>query len=151
MFRIRSSVGSPILFSWKTIQQTFRYSTLTSARPGQGRATSINRQALSRGESTTFDWHLDHPVSTLVTQRTHRIRTRRRSIRDSTISGEAGLPIPRSELSGVLSGDLTLTPEGSPYRVIEDLIVPDGVTLTVLPGTTVYFDAGTELTVNGRI
>ena len=40
---------------------------------------------------------------------------------------------------------------GGPYTVACDVIVPVGVTLTILPGTTVFFEADTSLIVNGRL
>ncbi|MBN2410560.1 T9SS type A sorting domain-containing protein [candidate division KSB1 bacterium] len=58
-----------------------------------------------------------------------------------------------SLLSGTLQSDTTLTAEAGPWRITGDVIVPDGVTLTIEDGTTVYFDNQTELTIglNGRL
>ncbi|RIK83172.1 MAG: hypothetical protein DCC68_04345 [Planctomycetota bacterium] len=54
-------------------------------------------------------------------------------------------------LSGTIAADRTLTAVGGPYRVTDDVVVPAGVTLTIEPGASVYFDAGTQLTINGRL
>lgn len=45
-------------------------------------------------------------------------------------------------ISGTLTADTTLTPAGSPYSVPGDLEVPVGVTLTIQPGVTLTFAAG---------
>ncbi len=58
-----------------------------------------------------------------------------------------------SPLSGTLQSDTTLTAENGPWRITGDVVVPDGVTLTIEEGTTVYFDNQTELRIeqNGRL
>ncbi|MHC4371071.1 MAG: CotH kinase family protein, partial [Planctomycetota bacterium] len=56
-----------------------------------------------------------------------------------------------SVISGVLASDTTLDAASGPWQVTSDVTVPAGVTLTVEPGTTVYFDEDTRLTVNGRL
>ena len=43
------------------------------------------------------------------------------------------------------------TPAGGPYRVTAATTVPTGLTLTIQPGTSVYFDQNVKLTVNGTI
>lgn len=54
-------------------------------------------------------------------------------------------------MSGTLASDTTLTAAGGPYRLIGDLIIPVGVTLTVEPGTTIYIDTGFGIKVFGRL
>jgi hypothetical protein len=54
-------------------------------------------------------------------------------------------------LGGTLASNTTLTTAGGPWQITSNLIVPSGITLTIEPGTTVFFDAGTRITVNGRI
>ncbi len=49
------------------------------------------------------------------------------------------------------TGVLTWTAAGGPYRLTAATTVPNGVTLAIEPGTSVYFDAGVRMTVNGRI
>ena len=53
--------------------------------------------------------------------------------------------------SGPATGSLVWTPAGGPYRVTANTTVPSGLTLTVMPGTSVYFDGGARLTVNGQM
>lgn len=54
-------------------------------------------------------------------------------------------------ISGTLASDTTLTAAAGPYLVAADLTVPSGVTLTIEPGTSVFFASGTRLTVNGKL
>ncbi len=56
-----------------------------------------------------------------------------------------------SEISGVLASDTTLDVNSSPWYVTDDLVVPNGLTLTIEPGVTVYVGAGKRITVNGRL
>ncbi|NOZ07905.1 MAG: hypothetical protein GXO91_03380, partial [FCB group bacterium] len=57
----------------------------------------------------------------------------------------------QTDLSGNISSDLTLDLAGSPYTVISDVTVDNGVTLTVEAGVSVKFDASTRLYVNGSL
>jgi hypothetical protein len=52
---------------------------------------------------------------------------------------------------GTLASDTTFDLASSPWHVTSSIIVPPGVTLTIEPGTTVFFDAATGITVNGRL
>ncbi|MBC8217687.1 MAG: lamin tail domain-containing protein, partial [Planctomycetes bacterium] len=54
-------------------------------------------------------------------------------------------------ISGTLGSDMTLDPASGPWRVTADVIVPVALTLTIEPGTTVFFDEDTALTINGRL
>lgn len=56
------------------------------------------------------------------------------------------------ELGGIIREDMTLTPEKN-YIVTSMLGVPDGVTLTILPGTTLKFkdDTGISVANNGKV
>ena len=51
--------------------------------------------------------------------------------------------------AGTLSGDTVLAPCGPAYRVSGNVVIPEGVTLTVLPGTTVFFEADSGFTFEG--
>ena len=57
----------------------------------------------------------------------------------------------RTITAGHITRNTVLYPAANPYHVIGDVIVDPGVTVTVLPGTQVFFDAGTGLTINGRL
>jgi len=54
-------------------------------------------------------------------------------------------------VSGTLGSDMTLGAASGPWRVTSDVTVPTGVTLTVKPGTTVFFDEDTSLTIKGQL
>ena len=54
-------------------------------------------------------------------------------------------------LSGTLSANTTLYASNSPYQVTGNLTVPNGVTLTIEPGTTVQLGAGVRVIVDGRM
>ena len=51
--------------------------------------------------------------------------------------------------AGTLANDTVFAPCGPAYRVTGQVIVPDGVTLSVMPGTTLFFDTGAGLFLNG--
>jgi hypothetical protein len=54
-------------------------------------------------------------------------------------------------VSGVITIDAIWQRECSPYIVTENLLVYEGVTLTILPGTTILFDADKSLRVDGEL
>jgi hypothetical protein len=52
---------------------------------------------------------------------------------------------------GTLATNTTLTKAASPWQVTSAITVPAGITLTIDSGTTVYFNSGAGITVNGRL
>ncbi|MBR3513556.1 MAG: S8 family serine peptidase [Bacteroidaceae bacterium] len=54
------------------------------------------------------------------------------------------------KLGGILSSDMTLA-AGKKYFVSSSLAIPEGVTLTIEPGTTIEFAEGTTLSSSGKI
>jgi len=54
-------------------------------------------------------------------------------------------------LTGPITADRTLLAQDGPWYVTEDVIVEEGATLTIEPGTTVYFDEATRLVVRGTL
>ena len=58
-----------------------------------------------------------------------------------------------TSVSGNLAGNTIWSPGAGPYRVTGNITIPSGATLTIQPGTTVYFDAGQGISVasGGRI
>jgi len=62
--------------------------------------------------------------------------------------GDAGPVIPPD---GELSGDTIWRPEDGQYRIAGNLTVPAAYTLTIMPGTTVFFGQGAQLIVEGRL
>ncbi|MDZ4783978.1 MAG: lamin tail domain-containing protein [Planctomycetia bacterium] len=65
------------------------------------------------------------------------------------LSGVAGQVAAPQLIGGALAGNTILAPWRGPYVVTGDVTVPTGATLTVLPGTTVFFQTGTGITFNG--
>jgi hypothetical protein len=58
---------------------------------------------------------------------------------------------PDNLYSGELAQDTVWSPEKGPIRIESDLIIPVGVTLTILPGTSVEFMQGAGMTVRGQL
>jgi hypothetical protein len=56
-----------------------------------------------------------------------------------------------TNVSGTIGGSVTWSPQNGPYRVTGNVTVNTGATLTIQPGTTVYFADNTRLTVNGTL
>ena len=58
-----------------------------------------------------------------------------------------------STLSGTLGGNMTLDTASGPWHITGNVTVPGSYTLTIEPGTTLFFDSGTriEVTVGGRL
>ena len=52
---------------------------------------------------------------------------------------------------GFIAQDTTWTQANSPYVTLGNIIVKEGVTLTIEPGVTVQFDFGHSLTIEGRL
>ncbi len=52
---------------------------------------------------------------------------------------------------GFIAQDTTWTRANSPYVTLGNIIVKEGVTLTIEPGTTVQFDSGHSLTIEGTL
>jgi hypothetical protein len=58
-----------------------------------------------------------------------------------------------AEISGTLGSDTTLDAASGPWYVMGNVIVPAGATLTIEPGTTLFFDTGTGIIIEqgGRL
>lgn len=56
-----------------------------------------------------------------------------------------------NEVAGIVSEDTTWDAPSGPWRVVSDVTVPEGVTLSILPGATVFFDPNTMLIIQGRL
>lgn len=56
-----------------------------------------------------------------------------------------------TDVGGALVGEVTWAAAGSPYRVSGTVTVPAGARLTIEPGATVFFAAGTGLDVRGQL
>lgn len=52
---------------------------------------------------------------------------------------------------GTLASDTLFDLASSPWRVTGSITIPAGITLTIEPGTSVYFNNGTSITINGRL
>ncbi|MBN2477406.1 MAG: lamin tail domain-containing protein [Pirellulales bacterium] len=66
-------------------------------------------------------------------------------------AGEGGQFAPQIIPGGHITHDTILIASGGPYRVTGDVIVDAGITMTIYAGTTVFFEPGTGLTINGRL
>ena len=51
--------------------------------------------------------------------------------------------------SHVLSGDTIWAAQDGPYRITDEIIIPADASLTILPGTSVYFEPDARLVING--
>ncbi len=49
-----------------------------------------------------------------------------------------------------VGSEVRWTAASSPYHVTADVTIPDGTTLVVEPGASIYFDLDTQLTINGK-
>jgi hypothetical protein len=56
-----------------------------------------------------------------------------------------------TEVSGLISTNTTWTKANSPYVVTGNILVPEGVMLTIEPGTEIRFDASKVLLINGTL
>ncbi|MGZ2370678.1 S8 family serine peptidase [Ancylomarina sp. YFZ004] len=54
------------------------------------------------------------------------------------------------ELKGIISEDMTLTPDKQ-YIIMDNIAIPEGVTLTIMPGTTLKFAKGKSMVVAGTL
>lgn len=61
------------------------------------------------------------------------------------------LPAQADERSGVLSGDETWTAASNPWRITDDLTVPEGVTLTVEAGALIEIGEGKDIIIEGYL
>ncbi|UCG56624.1 MAG: right-handed parallel beta-helix repeat-containing protein, partial [Phycisphaerales bacterium] len=53
--------------------------------------------------------------------------------------------------TGSLGEDTVWLPEQGPYRVTGELTIPRGITLEVMPGTTVFFEPDAKIVIHGRL
>jgi len=56
-----------------------------------------------------------------------------------------------TSVSGIIDSDTTWTLANSPYIVTGNVLVNEGVTLTIEPGVEVKFDSGNSLQLNGEL
>ena len=56
-----------------------------------------------------------------------------------------------ASLGGDIKVNTNLTQDGSPYTIIQDLVVVENATLTIQPGVELHFQAGVALQVKGLL
>ena len=61
---------------------------------------------------------------------------------------DAEVPTP---VQGTLTKDAIWTARGGPYRITGEFTIPVGVSLTVEPGTSVYFEPAARMVIRGRL
>jgi hypothetical protein len=61
------------------------------------------------------------------------------------------IPVAQTVVSGTLAGNTNFNAAGSPYLIVNDLIVPTGATLTLEPGTSFIMSKGRHLRVQGTL
>lgn len=67
----------------------------------------------------------------------------------SVAAGAGGVGV--TFVQSPITVDTTWTPAGGPYRLVRDVAVEDGATLTIAPGTHVQLAENVTLTVRGRL
>ena len=58
---------------------------------------------------------------------------------------------PSQVITGSIAADTTWTAEAGPYEIDGNVRIPDGVTLTIAPGTSIFFRNNARFTINGRL
>ncbi len=53
--------------------------------------------------------------------------------------------------NGILSEDTIWTAQEGPYKINSELTIPSRVTLTIMPGTTVFFEPNAKIIINGTL
>jgi hypothetical protein len=61
---------------------------------------------------------------------------------------EADVPTP---IQGTLTQDAVWTARGGPYLITGDFTIPAGISLTIQPGTSVFFETGARMVIRGRL
>jgi len=56
-----------------------------------------------------------------------------------------------TDISGTLTSNTVLNASSGPWRVTGIVTVPAAVTLTIEPGTTIFFEPNTKIVINGRL
>ena len=61
---------------------------------------------------------------------------------------DAGVP---TSVQGALTKDTVWTAQGSPYLITGEFTIPAGISLTIQPGTSVYFEPSARMVIRGRL
>jgi hypothetical protein len=69
----------------------------------------------------------------------------------SSVDIRSDIGVPTTKAGGTLGADETWTAAGGPYHVTGNINIPDGRTLTIEPGATVFLDANVGFTIHGRL
>jgi len=58
---------------------------------------------------------------------------------------------PQEITNGTLSEDTIWTAQEGPYKITGELTIASGITLTIMPGTTVFFEPNAKMIINGTL
>jgi hypothetical protein len=133
--------------------------TLSSRFPLAGQANAARtRRVTVAGQPATWipvggDWSVDH---VMLMPGVNHVIVRAFDANDmefesSTIDIWYDTGTMTVKAGGPIDADQLWTAADGPYRISGNIVVPAGRTLTIEPGTTLFFDSDASLTVNGRL
>jgi hypothetical protein len=108
----------------------------------------VNGSAAGVTYPSIYDWRYTTPA---LRPRANRFEVTDRDSQGNVVHTRAITVTFDTFDGGLLDEDLTLGLEGSPYIILDNIVVPMGLTLTIEPGVTVAFAQGTSLFVEGRL
>jgi len=126
--------------------------TITGNNIYDNQPVEIAGDRLGKPVEANDNWWGDGDWRGLLKRITGRV-TVERILTDSLPEGRSiDIPVRKGALEGNIDSDAVLTLANSPYRVVKDLVVDGGATLTILPGVEILFDKQTSFILkNGGI
>lgn len=126
--------------------------TITGNNIYDNRPLDIAGGILGKPVDTNDNWWGDADWHGLLEKISGRV-TIERILAKSYPEGESiDIPVQKGPLEGNIDSDALLTLANSPYRIVKNLIVDGGATLSIQPGVRILFDKQTSIIVkNGGI